>query len=158
MRAAAGLAAALAVLLLLLTVSPSRAMTKSRAKITDISPNEGSLAGGTLVTISGAGFERGGIEGITTVYIGNEICKVRPLYTPRGKGEGRERGKGKGVRLAKVRGRKNLKTFLSASSLFLSLFLSCFISQTRTSHDAILCSAHFKIDGKGEKKRKRERG
>ena len=31
---------------------------------------------GTLITITGAGFERGGLEGLTVAYVGSQLCDV----------------------------------------------------------------------------------
>eukprot|EP00035_Acanthoeca_spectabilis_P007825 m.144226 g.144226 ORF g.144226 m.144226 type:complete len:4359 (-) comp14100_c0_seq10:3061-16137(-) len=46
------------------------------AVIHSISPTNGSIGGGTLVTITGSGFQRGGIVGGTNVFIGHLACPV----------------------------------------------------------------------------------
>lgn len=46
------------------------------AVISNIQPSSGSTAGGTLVSVFGSGFERGGVEGQTIVYIGNQLCET----------------------------------------------------------------------------------
>eukprot|EP00038_Savillea_parva_P003003 m.119932 g.119932 ORF g.119932 m.119932 type:complete len:4300 (+) comp11038_c0_seq7:960-13859(+) len=46
------------------------------AVIHSVSPSNGSIAGGTLVTIQGSGFQRGGIVGGTNVFIGHLECEV----------------------------------------------------------------------------------
>ena len=49
--------------------------------ISQIYPQYGSLAGGTLLTISGSGFARGGIVGSTDVYIGALRCDIIDYYS-----------------------------------------------------------------------------
>eukprot|EP01138_Halocafeteria_seosinensis_P003625 gb/GECG01003704.1/.p1 GENE.gb/GECG01003704.1/~~gb/GECG01003704.1/.p1 ORF type:complete len:3814 (+),score=427.70 gb/GECG01003704.1/:1-11442(+) len=57
--------------------------------IHDISPNRGSIAGGTRVTITGRGFQNNGPDGFeatgenffTTVFFGNNICEIEDYYT-----------------------------------------------------------------------------
>lgn len=71
----------LALLLLLLVGRSQAASAAIRAVVTSIFPAQGSLGGGTRVTISGAGFMRRGVEGHTMVYIGNELCQVGDIQT-----------------------------------------------------------------------------
>ncbi len=48
------------------------------ASIYAVSPARGGLAGGTKVTISGAGFARNGLEGVTRVWIGAKEVRGNP--------------------------------------------------------------------------------
>lgn len=42
---------------------------------------QGSLAGGTFLTVWGTGFHAGGMEGVTNVFIGNSLCPSIPYYS-----------------------------------------------------------------------------
>eukprot|EP00039_Didymoeca_costata_P018192 m.332487 g.332487 ORF g.332487 m.332487 type:complete len:4620 (+) comp16956_c0_seq1:136-13995(+) len=73
----------LLMLLGLVASSSSFNIGKGGATITKITPYDiswrkvvGSLGGGTKITIEGAGFQRGGIEGGTDVYIGQLRCDI----------------------------------------------------------------------------------
>ena len=63
------------------TIPPPATAGLARGVISQISPQYGSLAGGTLLTISGSGFARGGIVGSTDVYIGALRCDVIDYYS-----------------------------------------------------------------------------
>jgi plastocyanin len=61
-------------------------MGKKGAVITSIEPKTGgtttgSLAGGTLLTIHGSGFQRGGVVGSTDVYVGALRCDIIDYYS-----------------------------------------------------------------------------
>eukprot|EP00040_Diaphanoeca_grandis_P004673 m.29668 g.29668 ORF g.29668 m.29668 type:complete len:4542 (+) comp16144_c0_seq1:223-13848(+) len=52
-----------------------------RAVITNVYPRYGSLAGGTLLTITGNGFQRGNISGSTDVFVGPLRCDINQYHT-----------------------------------------------------------------------------
>eukprot|EP00729_Bicosta_minor_P006976 gene6976-5684_t len=61
-------------------------MGTGKAVINSIEPKaygstSGSLAGGTLITIHGSGFQRGGVVGSTDVYVGALRCDVIDYYS-----------------------------------------------------------------------------
>ena len=49
--------------------------------ITSVSPNFGSVEGGTLVTISGSNFQSGGLFTSHQVYVGGDVCKIVDYYS-----------------------------------------------------------------------------
>ena len=42
---------------------------------------QGSLAGGTFLTVWGTGFHAGGAEGVVNVFIGSSLCPSVPYYS-----------------------------------------------------------------------------
>jgi hypothetical protein len=49
------------------------------ALLSTVEPRYGSMAGGTEISLYGSGFARNGLEGSTTVFVGNQECEVN-LY------------------------------------------------------------------------------
>ena len=72
--------AASVLLLAALAVLPCAVFAQAQIPYTPIisyiTPQYGSLAGGTEIIIFGSGFSRQGIDGATVVYIGVNICKT----------------------------------------------------------------------------------
>ena len=58
----------------ILQLVPAFAVAPPPAKIQDIWPRLGSLAGGTYLVIRGVGWTRGGLPGTTRAFINNKEC------------------------------------------------------------------------------------